>query len=217
MDRGRLEAFSDGVFAVAITLLALNLAVKGPGFGSLAHQLGHQWPGYVAYLISFFTIGIIWVNHHILLSNVVVVTRLLLFLNLVLLLFVVLIPVATGTVADYLAHGGFDAKLAVAMYGIVLTGMSAGFSSIAEWSLREGRTRVPVPRDQWWAARIRFMSGGLVYLLITGIAFISAPLALGLSGLVAVYYVFERTPTVGKVTDPAGSGGPAGPAGPRDP
>ena len=122
MDRGRLEAFSDGVFAVAITLLALNLAVKGPGYGTLAHQLAHQWPGYLAYLISFFTIGIIWVNHHTLVSNVAVVTRMLLFLNLVLLLFVVLIPVATGTVADYLADGGFDAKLAVAVYGIVLDG-----------------------------------------------------------------------------------------------
>ena len=122
MSRGRLEAFSDGVFAVAITLLALNLAVKGPGYGTLAHQLAHQWPGYLAYLISFFTIGIIWVNHHTLVANVAVVTRKLLFLNLVLLLFVVLIPVATGTVADYLAEGGFDAKLAVAVYGIVLRG-----------------------------------------------------------------------------------------------
>jgi uncharacterized membrane protein len=225
MDRGRLEAFSDGVFAVAITLLALNLAVKGPGYGTLGHQLGHQWAGYAGYLISFFTIGIIWVNHHTLVSNVVVVTRVLLFLNLVLLLFVVLIPVATGTMADYLASGGFDAKLAVALYGVVLTGMSVGFSSIAEWSLRPGRTRVPVPRDKWWAARLRFMSGGLVYLLITGFAFINAPAALGLSGLVAVYYVFERTPASGNVAEIAGPGGPngsagsagsAGPTGPQD-
>ena len=168
MSRGRLEAFSDGVFAVAITLLALNLAVKGPGYGTLAHQLAHQWPGYLAYLISFFTIGIIWVNHHTLVANVAVVTRMLLFLNLVLLLFVVLIPVATGTVADYLADGGFDAKLAVAVYGIVLEGMSLSFAAMLEWSLGEGRTRVPVPPDRRWAARIRFMSGGLVYLLRSG-------------------------------------------------
>jgi uncharacterized membrane protein len=201
MDRGRLEAFSDGVFAVAITLLALNLAVKPPGNGTLAHLLAQQWPGYAAYLISFFTIGIIWVNHHMLVSNVLVVTRLLLFLNLVLLLFVVLIPVATATVADYLADGGFDAKLAVAVYGIVLTGMSVGFSGIAEWSLGEGRTRVPVPPDKRWAARLRFMSGGLVYLLVIAIAFISAPAALGLSGLVAVYYIFERTPAQGRAGD----------------
>jgi TMEM175 potassium channel family protein len=219
MDRGRLEAFSDGVFAVAITLLALNLAVKGPGNGTLAHQLGHMWPGYVAYVISFFTIGIIWVNHHSLVSNVVVVTRLLLFLNLVLLLFVVLIPVATATVADYLQAGGFDAKLAVALYGAVLTGMSAGFGGIAEWSLRPGRTLVPVPPDKRWAARLRFMAGGLVYVLITGCAFLSATVALGLSGLVAVYYVFERTPAAGRLAGAAGAAetaetdGPAGPQG----
>jgi uncharacterized membrane protein len=201
MSRGRLEAFSDGVFAVAITLLALNLAVKGPGYGGLAHQLAHQWPGYLAYLISFFTIGIIWVNHHTLVANVAVVTRGLLFLNLVLLLFVVLIPVATGTVADYLADGGSDAKLAVAVYGIVLEGMSLSFASMLEWSLGEGRARVPVPPEKRWAARRRFMSGGLVYLLVIGGAFISAPAALGLSGLIGIYYIFERTPTLSAVGD----------------
>jgi len=218
MDRGRLEAFSDGVFAVAITLLALNLAVAGPGDhnGSLAHQLSEQWAAYVAYLISFFTVGIIWVNHHAMLSNVVRVTRTLLFLNLVLLLFVVLVPVATGTVGDYLAHGGFDAKLAVAMYGVVLVGMSVGFSSMLEWSLGEGRTRVPVPPDKRWAARVRFMSGGLVYLLIVAIAFVNAQVALGLSGLVAVYYIFESTPTLEKPQEPEESQKSAESAKPRD-
>jgi TMEM175 potassium channel family protein len=204
MNRARLEAFSDGVFSVAITLLALNLAVKGPGPGnpSLAHQLAHQWPGYVAYLISFFTIGIIWVNHHALVSNVVRVSRTLLFLNLVLLLFVVLVPVATATMAEYLAPGGFDAKLAVAVYGMVLVGMSVGFSSMLEWSLGEGRSRVPVPPGKRWAARVRFMSGGLVYLLIVAIAFVNALVAFALSGLVAVYYIFESTPTPGKTEEP---------------
>jgi uncharacterized membrane protein len=200
MDRGRLEAFSDGVFAVAITLLALNLAVAGPGpgNGTLAHQLADKWAAYVAFLISFFTIGIIWVNHHALVSNIVAVTRLLLFLNLMLLLFVVLVPVATGTVGDYLAPGGFDAKLAVALYGIALEGMSISFASMLEWSLGEGRTRVSVPPEKRWEARIRFMSGGLVYLLVIGLAFVSAPAALGLSGLVGAYYIVERTPVIAK-------------------
>src|SRR5690348_1748378 len=112
MGRGRLEAFSDGVFAVAITLLALNLAVAGRGHGSLAYQLQQRWPSFLAYLISFFTVGIIWVNHHALLSNVVVVSRLLLYLNLVLLLFVVMLPFGAATVSDYLAHDDFDAKVA---------------------------------------------------------------------------------------------------------
>jgi uncharacterized membrane protein len=64
LSRARLEAFSDGVIAVAITLLALDLFVEGPGHGPLAQQLAHRWPTFVAYLISFFTVGIIWVNHH---------------------------------------------------------------------------------------------------------------------------------------------------------
>jgi uncharacterized membrane protein len=91
---GRLEAFSDGVFAVAITLLALDLAVAGPGHGSLAHQLADHWPSFVAYVVSFFVIGITWVNHHALIETFVKVDRSLLFLNLVLLMFVVAIAVA---------------------------------------------------------------------------------------------------------------------------
>jgi uncharacterized membrane protein len=196
MDRSRLEAVSDGVFAVAITLLALNLAVAGPGHGPLAHQLADRWPAFVAYLISFFTIGIIWVNHHALVSNVAAVSRLLLFLNLVLLLFVVMVPFATATVAEYLAHGGFDASVAVAVYGIVLEGMSVGFALMLEWSLGEGRTHVAVPPGRRWAVRLRFTSGGLAYLLVIGGAFLSAPAALAFSGLVAVYYIFERTPVL---------------------
>ncbi len=201
MDRGRLEAFSDGVFAVAITLLALGLTVAGPGHGTLTHQLAERWPGFVAYLISFFTIGIIWVNHHALVSNIKVVSRPLLYLNLVLLLFVVLVPFATGTVAAYLAHGGFDARVAVAVYGGTLLGMSIGFGAMLEWSLGEGRLHVPVAADRRWPARVRFTGGGVVYLAVIGIAFLSAPLALGITGAVAVYYVFERTPAITKPDD----------------
>jgi TMEM175 potassium channel family protein len=207
VDRGRLEAFSDGVFAVAITLLALTLTVKGPGDhnGSLGHQLADLWPGFLAYLVSFATIGIIWVNHHALLANVAVVTRTLLFLNLLLLFFVVLLAPATGAVADYLGRAGFDPKLAVAVYGVVLFGMSVGFGSMLEWSLGAGRMFVPVPPDKRWAARRRFAGGGLVYLMVVGLAFASAAAAFALSGAVALYYVFERTPASsdGPPDDPA--------------
>src|SRR5260370_5131810 len=115
MDRSRLEAFSDGVFAVAITLLALNLSVEGPGHGiKLQHQLWeHRW-SFAAYLISFFVIGIIWVNHHAVIKSIAKVDRTLLFLNLVLLLFVVLIPFSTATAAQYLPVGGADVTHAMA-------------------------------------------------------------------------------------------------------
>ena len=87
MDKGRAEAFSDGVLAVAITLLALDLHVEASGHGTLVHQLGENWPSFVAYAVSFLVIGVIWVNHHALFSLVERVDRVLLFENLVLLMF----------------------------------------------------------------------------------------------------------------------------------
>jgi uncharacterized membrane protein len=196
VDRTRLEAFSDGVFAVAITLLALNIAVAGPGPGhpKLTDQLASHWPAFVAYAISFFTIGIIWVNHHALLRSVKAVDRTLLFLNLVLLLFVVLIPFSTATAAEYLTKDNWDARVAMALYAGVFVGMSAGFSGIFEWTLHSDRVYQPVPPERRWAARIRFVGGAAVYAVAVVIALFSAYAAFALMGLVAVYYIFERTP-----------------------
>jgi uncharacterized membrane protein len=194
VSRARLEAFSDGVFAVAITLLALNLAVAGPGHGPLLQQLSDHWPAFIAYLISFFTIGIIWVNHHALVDNIARVDRTLLFLNLLLLLFVVAIPFTTATMAEYLTDGSFDAKVAMLLYVAVAEGMSACFAAIFAWSLGEGRTHHPVPVEARPAAWWRFTIGIAIYLLAFFVAFISPQAALVIVGLVALYYVFERTP-----------------------
>ena len=161
MDSARLEAFSDGVFAVAITLLALELALPNPELHeSLLHQLGDHWPSVAAYVVSFLTIGIIWVNHHALFRNIADVDRPLLFLNLLLLFFVVSIPFVTTMIADYLHHGGSDARVPGAI----------------------------------WASVIRFGIGNIAYLAAVGIAFASPAGALLISGLVAVYYMFEQTP-----------------------
>ena len=196
MDRTRLEAFSDGVFAVAITLLALNIAVAGPGPGhpKLTDQLASHWPAFVAYAISFFTIGIIWVNHHALLRSVKAVDRTLLFLNLVLLLFVVLIPFSTATAAEYLTKDNWDAHVAMAVYAGVFVAMSLGFGGIFEWTLHSESVYQPVPPERRWAARIRFVGGAAVYAVAVVIALFSAYAAFVLMGLVAVYYIFERTP-----------------------
>jgi uncharacterized membrane protein len=196
VDRSRLEAFSDGVFAVAITLLALNLAVAGPGPGHprLLDQLQSHWPSFVAYLISFFMIGIIWVNHHVLVRSIKAVDRTLLFLNLLLLLFVVLIPFATATVAEYLKAGGQDAGVAMALYGGVFLGMSAGFAGIFEWTLHGERMHRSLPAERHWEARRRFVGGGLVYVVAIVVALFSAVASFVIIALVAVYYIFERTP-----------------------
>jgi TMEM175 potassium channel family protein len=213
VDRSRLEAFSDGVFAVAITLLALDLVVAGPGHGALSHQLAEKWPAYVAYVISFFTIGIIWVNHHALVQNIAVVDRTLLFLNLGLLAFVVAIPFATSTMSDYLALGGQDAKVAAALYAAVFDGMSLGFMALFEWTLYEdGRTHRPVPESARWAARLRFYIGQLPYMIAIGVAFISPAVSFAICGLVAVYYIVERTP--GTAAKPDGLPAPGDPPAP---
>jgi uncharacterized membrane protein len=197
VNRSRLESFSDGVFAVAITLLALNLAVEGPGHGTtLLHQLGHNWPSFAAYVISFFTIGIIWVNHHTLIANFAVVDRTLLFLNLLLLIIVVAIPFVTSTMAAYLTEGDQDAHIAAALYAGTFELMGLAFTGVLEWALHEDeRMHQPVPAATRTAVRARFYSGQIPYLVAVGVAFLSAPASVIITGLVAVYYIFERTPT----------------------
>jgi uncharacterized membrane protein len=194
LDSGRLEAFSDGVFAVAITLLALNLAVPGPGHGPLTHQLADHWPSFAAYLVSFLTIGIIWVNHHTLFKNFAKIDRALLFLNLLLLFFVVAIPFATTTIAAYLRHGGAGALLAAVLYQGVFEGMSLSFGALFYWSIWRKHLKIALTPSAARAAAIRFGAGNLAYLAAIGIAVFSAPASLLVSGLVAVYYVFEHTP-----------------------
>jgi uncharacterized membrane protein len=197
VSRSRLEAFSDGVFAVAITLLALDLAVAGPGHGPLLRQLVDHWPSFVAYLISFFTIGIIWVNHHALIANVAAVGRSLLFLNLVLLLFVVAIPFATATMAEYLTRGGQDARVAMVLYAVAFEGMGLSFGAIFEWTLRPGRLQQPIPESTRRSARLRFSIGSVIYLVAIAVALVSPPAALAIIAASAVYYIFERTPAPG--------------------
>ena len=196
MERDRLEAFSDGVFAVAITLLALNLVLPGPGHGTLLRQIDDHWPTFVAFLISFLTIGIIWVNHHTVIKSIVMVDRTLLYLNLVLLLFVVLIPFGTVTMAAYLTAGNQDAHLAMALYGGVCEAMGLSFAAIFSWTLHEGRTHHPVPAEARRAVWLRFAVGNLGYLIAIALAFWNAPAALAVIGLVALYYFAEQTPAV---------------------
>ena len=91
---------------------------------------------FAAYVVSFFVIGIVWVNHHALFTSFARVDRALMFLNLLLLLWIVAIPFATSTMATYLRTGGGDAHLAAALYAAVLEGMGLSFASIFVWSLR---------------------------------------------------------------------------------
>lgn len=193
MDSNRVGSFSDGVFAVAITLLALNLSIAGPGHGTLLHQLGHHWPSFVAYVISFFTIGIIWVNHHALIANFSSVNRTLLYVNLLLLATIVIIPFITATMAEYLSVGGWDEKVGAALYAGTFALMGLAFTGLLEWAMRgKERMQRPVPPTARTAVRLRYYGAQMPYLVAVGVAFISAPAAVAIIALVALYFVFER-------------------------
>src|SRR5207248_1720487 len=112
----RLEAFSDGVFAIAITLLVLEFGVD-TATHDLGSQLLHIWPSYLAYVTSFLTIGVIWVNHHALFDFVGRVDRALLFLNTLLLLVIAFTPFPTRLIAEFLREGDNERTAALA-YGI---------------------------------------------------------------------------------------------------
>ena len=100
-ETARVEAFSDGVFAIAITLLILDVHVPAPGLGPLRTALARQWPTYIAFLISFAFIGIMWVNHHRLFNHIRRSDNTLMFLNLLLLLGVCVVPFPTALLAAH--------------------------------------------------------------------------------------------------------------------
>jgi len=117
LSKTRLEAFSDGVFAIAITLLVLDVVVHPPG--SLSEQLIHAWPSYVAYVISFLTIGAAWISHTTLTERLGHLDSVFLRLNLLVLLVVAFLPFPTHLVAESLRNVN-DERIAVTVYGLTL-------------------------------------------------------------------------------------------------
>jgi uncharacterized membrane protein len=194
MTKSRLEAFSDGVLAIAITLLVIDIRPPDVHQGdTLAHALWRMWPSYLAYLVSFLTIGVIWLNHHGIFQQVVRVDGPLLVLNLNLLLWTALIPFPTAVVARHLTAGGEAARTAAALYSGVLLLMGFAFGALFAWVTHDDRLlhRLPPPQIVR-AARLRFMLGLLVYSVALAVSWVSAPVSLALSGLMALYYAIDQ-------------------------
>jgi uncharacterized membrane protein len=195
MSKARLEAFSDGVIAVAITLLALDLHVPNPaGAGTLAHNLGAQWPNYAAYVVSFLTIGIIWINHHAMLRRVVSVDHAILLHNLLLLMTIVVLPFSTALMAEYLkaSHGQ---KLAAGVWSGSFLVMSIAFFTMQRHLLIAKRHLLHehlTPELRSWVLR-RNAVGLMPYAIATAAALISPYLTLAICAAVAVFYALPAT------------------------
>ncbi|MCF0091401.1 TMEM175 family protein [Micromonospora sp. MH99] len=125
---GRLVAFSDGVFAIAVTLLVLEIQPP-KDFGRLLPGLGALWPSYLGYALSFLLVGQVWVNHHVMFDRVRHVDRPVLFLNTLLLMVIAFLPFSTSLLADALrAEQGL--RTAVVVYGTTLWLAAALFNVI---------------------------------------------------------------------------------------
>ncbi len=189
MSTSRLESFSDGVLAVAITLLILNITVPAPGSGHLAHDLGHQWPEYAAYATSFVTIGIIWINHHAAIGRLRAADQTVMFLNLLLLMWVVALPFATNLMATYL-RASSGQHLAAAIYSGSLLMMGATFALLHRHILYV-RPEL-LKREMSHSARrqilVRSTSGVTPYVLATALAPVSPYATLIITAAVAVFY-----------------------------
>ena len=135
LSKGRMEALSDGVIAIAITLLVLDVAIRPPG--SPAQQFFGGWPSYLAYLVSFVTIGATWIGHHAICDRLRGVDSIFLRLNLLFLLFVAFLPFPTRLVAEALDKSTSWQRMAVVVYGLTLLAIRLLMTSLAGYARRE--------------------------------------------------------------------------------
>jgi uncharacterized membrane protein len=194
----RLEAFSDGVIAVAITLLVLNIDVPQLKHDqSLASALIGQWQVYAAYVVSFLTIGIIWVNHHVMIARLREADRTILFLNLLLLMSIALLPFATRLMAAYLKESNGQ-HLATGIYAGSFLVMGLFFAALNRHILltKAHLLHHELPVEQRRQILFRSIAGVVPYAIATALAVVSAYLTLAICAALGIFYAL-----------PIGSGG----------
>jgi len=192
VETGRVEAFSDGVFAIAITLLILAVGFEQAiADGDLTDQLLDLWPAYIAYAVSFLTIGIMWVNHHQVFRHFERVDRPLLLLNILLLMCVSFTPFPTRIVAEH-AQNGDDRQAAALVYGITMTLTAICFFSV--W-LYGSRRLLRADADMREVSGITrsYLPGTPMYAAATLIAFISPVASLIIFGSLAIFYAISSS------------------------
>ncbi|MFB9236991.1 TMEM175 family protein [Plantactinospora siamensis] len=187
MRTNRVEAFSDGVFAIAITLLVLEIRVP-EDMTSLGPGLLALWPSYLAYGISFLLIGLVWANHHVMLDKIHRVDRMLLFLNTLLLANVAALPFTTAVLARAVSSG-HGQRTAVAVYGGWLVVGGIFFNAVWLWALRRPELLEPGVDRSWTAAVARrFLLGPALYAVGTVLAFFAWRPAIALFAALIVLY-----------------------------
>jgi uncharacterized membrane protein len=184
----RVEAFSDGVFAIAITLLILEIVVRAPhepvASGVLQAELLHLWPSYLAYLASFLTIGVMWLNHHRLFTLIVKNDDGLSAYNLLLLLGVTWIPFPTALLASQLLSPG--RRVAAVVYAVSFFAIALVFNFMWRYSVRSKLVdeHIDVP-----AITRQYAAGPILYAILIAVGVIDAVACLVLSAIIACYFL----------------------------
>ena len=191
MSPGRLEAFSDGVIAIAITLLSLEIRL--PDDDALTSGLLSIWPSYVGFVLSFLLIGQVWLNHHAIFQKIRYVDQWVLVCNLLLLLDVAFLPFATTGLTRALKTGE-DARLGAVFYGMVMVVGGLFFNGLWRAAIRKRRCLKPeVPDDVVRAMTRRFAMGPLLYAIAAAVSVISAWLSVATYLLLIVLYTVESS------------------------
>jgi uncharacterized membrane protein len=192
METNRAEAFSDGVFAIAITLLILAVGIEQAlAEGDLGQQLLDLWPAYIAYAVSFLTIGIMWVNHHTVFRQFARVDRPLLLLNLLLLMLIAFVPFPTRIVAEH-ARSADDRQAAALLYGSTLTITAILFFCVWIYGSRK-LLRPDADRREVTGITRSYLPGTPTYAIATLIAFISSTASLIMFGAIALFYAVSSS------------------------
>jgi len=194
MSTGRLEAFSDGVFAIAITLLVLEIRLPEDWEKDLGGTLIGLWPSYFAYVVTFLLVGMIWMNHHRMFHFIHRTDGLLLALNVLLLMDVAFLPFPTHVLAEAL-HADHGTQMAAVFYGIVLV-IGGIFYNAVWWysSLGHRHLGEHITPAEARSLRWRWGMGPVLYLVATVIGAFSAMGALVFYVVLLVIYMFDMRP-----------------------
>ena len=191
METGRLEAFADGVFAFAATLLIIDVTVHAPGTG-LGHAVLHAWPEYAAYIVSFVTIGIMWINHHTCMRLIGAADRTFLVINLLLLMCIAFVPFPTNLIAEHLQDSGLRA--AALTYGVNLT-ITACFFNLFWFYAARGRRLIEPEADEKTVSGLSrsYAFGVPMYGAATLVALVSPTASVVLFAAIAAFFVVESS------------------------
>lgn len=184
--------FSDGVFAIAITLLVIEIAVPefGHGRDAMVESLKEQWPSYISYVVGFIAIGSIWMNHHHLFGYISGVNQPFLFVNVIFLMTVAFIPWVTAVLAESL-RSAEERQLAITLYLGVLILMAWAFNSVWWVASRMNLVDRAIDPDQCKAISRSYPIGAAVMTVAFFISFLNDIAAIAVYAVIVVFYLFK--------------------------